>query len=436
MALNTCNIIDAYSLERTANCDNSLALSFESLGLVYYSFLIFTSVMALSYKYAQGSYQLKRGWNVFWYFFFIYLWLLIGLRHDVGGDWSAYVKAINIARTLNFSEIWGFGSDPSYGFLNWITAKYFTYSAGTADQWSGVTDGRGCEIIGVTSCVHSVHGLGDISIYVVNLICAFIFVYALTKFCKKLERPWLALVIACPYLITVVAMGYTRQATAIAFIFIGLLALNQGKIFRFVFFLFVATTFHRSALVLLPLAPMVFLTTRKFNFMIFISLVIATSLVSIAILSTIYEKMYDYLTIEINASGAFIRVAMVVIPAAIYLFYRRLFVTNKYEKSVYTLLSLGAFGLVFLFLALPSSAVVDRIALYWYSLQLFVFSSIPDALGKRGRANFFWVLGIVLYSFVILTVWVAFASHNYSYIPYKFYLFEMFSPIEIHLSND
>lgn len=400
-----------------------------NIGYAYYSILIFTSVMALTYQYAQGNYKNKQGWNVFWCIFSIYLWLLIGLRHDVGGDWSAYVKAINIIRNQPFRDIWDFSGDPSYNFLNWFITKYFTFATGTIEQGIGFTDGE-------TDGPYSVHGLGDISIYIVNIICAGIFVYCLMAFCKKLERPWLGLVVACPYFITVIAMGYTRQATAIAIVLLALLTLNKGNIIRFVFLLFIATTFHRSALVLLPLAPIIFLTTRRFNFIIFVFLMITLSIFSALILATIYEKMYDYLTIQINSSGAAVRIAMVVLPAFIYLFYRKYFVSNKFEKQVWTFLSIGSFGLVFLFLVLPSSAIVDRIAFYWIGLQMFVLASLPDALGNRGGKNFFWVFGIICYSFSILTVWIIFADHNYSYLPYKFYLFEMFSPVLPHFSND
>ena len=43
------------------------------------------------------------------------------------------------------------------------------------------------------------------------------FIIGLTIFVKSLPNPWLGYVIAFPYLITVVGMGYSRQAVVIGF---------------------------------------------------------------------------------------------------------------------------------------------------------------------------------------------------------------------------
>ena len=61
--------------------------------------------------------------------------------------------------------------------------------------------------------------------YFVNTVCAALFAWGLVVFCRAQPRPWLALVVAVPYLVTVVAMGYTRQGTAIG---LAMLALPAG----------------------------------------------------------------------------------------------------------------------------------------------------------------------------------------------------------------
>ena len=56
----------------------------------------------------------------------------------------------------------------------------------------------------------------DWGILGVNLIGGAIFAFGLVAFCRRQPRPWLALAVAIPYLVIVVAMGYSRQGIALA----------------------------------------------------------------------------------------------------------------------------------------------------------------------------------------------------------------------------
>ena len=78
----------------------------------------------------------------------------------------------------------------------------------------------------------------------------------LVEFCRSLPRPWLALAVAVPYLVIVVAMGYSRQAVALGLAMLGLVALGKKGTGWFVFWVFLAATFHKSAVLLLPLAAL------------------------------------------------------------------------------------------------------------------------------------------------------------------------------------
>ena len=57
----------------------------------------------------------------------------------------------------------------------------------------------------------------------------------------------------CSYLIIVVALGYSRQSVAIGIELVALLFLQQNKLFHFMGLIAVASTFHRTVLVLLVL---------------------------------------------------------------------------------------------------------------------------------------------------------------------------------------
>ena len=62
-----------------------------------------------------------------------------------------------------------------------------------------------------------------------------IFAIGLVVFCRNLPRPWLALAVAVPYLVIVVAMGYSRQGVALGLAMLGLVALGKKGTGWFVF---------------------------------------------------------------------------------------------------------------------------------------------------------------------------------------------------------
>lgn len=83
-------------------------------------------------------------------------------------------------------------------------------------------------------------------------VCAAIFVIGLAKFALRQPNPWLVL-IAVPYLIIVVAMGYTRQAAAIGLVMWGLATFDRGRVRQFAVAVLAAVTFHFTAIAMLPL---------------------------------------------------------------------------------------------------------------------------------------------------------------------------------------
>ena len=117
---------------------------------------------------------------------------MIGLRYKVGGDWDNYIRIFFNTTRLSFATAMERG-DPGYQAINWAVA-HFGYK-----------------------------------IWVVNLICGAIFGFGLLRFCATQPRPWLAFAIAIPYLVIVVAMGYTRQAVALGILMAGLAQAGEGR---------------------------------------------------------------------------------------------------------------------------------------------------------------------------------------------------------------
>lgn len=313
---------------------------------------------------------------------FVLLVLMVGLRHQVGGDWENYLEHVESAKYQTLLGAVNTG-DPAYSLLNWLAAK-------TA-----------------------------LGIYFVNTISAAIFSWGLVVFCRAQPRPWLALVVALPYLVTVVSMGYTRQAVAIGLAMLGLVALSELKLLRFVLFVALAGTFHKSAVILMPLAMLG--GSRRWLWTAFWVSSASVLFYVLLLQESVDALQSGYIDAQYQSQGAAVRVAMNALPALIFLWFRRRFMMSQTECNFWTCMALGALAFWGVLEWSPSSTAVDRVALYWIPLQLFVLSRLPDVLGRREGKNAFWVGLLVTFSAAVLFVWLSFAEMAYAWLPYQFY---------------
>ncbi|MBC7619230.1 MAG: EpsG family protein [Candidatus Saccharibacteria bacterium] len=321
-------------------------------------------------------------WPAWWRVMFVLLTLMIGMRHQVGGDWFVYIDLINLASYQTLSGAMTQG-DPAYSLLNWVAAKT------------------------------------DMGPYFANTVCAAIFSWGLVIFCRSQPRPWLAMVVAIPYLVTVVAMGYTRQGTAIGLAMVGLVALSDRKLLRFGVFVVLAALFHKSAILLMPLAA---LAGTRHRGVTLVWVVVSTAVFYVLLRQGSVDTLKEgYLTQQYQSQGAGIRVAMNAVPAVLFLWLRRRFILPEADRAFWRWMSLGALGFIGWLAVSSSSTAVDRVALYWIPLQLFVLSRLPDALGRPNGKNSAWVRLVVVYSATVLFVWLVFAQTAFAWLPYQFY---------------
>jgi hypothetical protein len=311
------------------------------------------------------------------------LTLLIGLREQVGGDWFNYLPYLERSIGLPLAEIFQ-EEEPGYGLLNWIGAN-----------WGG-------------------------SVYLVNTICGLVFSIGLLLFCRAQPRPWLALTLAFPYLITVVAMGYSRQGVAIGLEMLALLALQRDRLLQFLAWIALAATFHRTVLVLLILPASTLSGSLRFSQLIRLLLLAgaAYGLYSAVIAPDLDNYVQGYIEAEYQSQGALIRVALCLLPALLFLPNRRRFQLTPDTQRIWTLLSLLAVAAAIGLFTVASSTAVDRLALYLIPLQLFVGSRLPDTR-LFGIPPATWNQLLIAFSFAVLIVWLLFAGHSSAWLPYR-----------------
>ena len=331
----------------------------------------------------EGSSKMRRingGWIALW----IILTLLIGYRFKVGGDWGSYLKHYYETFYLSLAEALSKG-DPGHSLLNWISSQQ------------------------------------DWGVFGTNLIYGAVFSFGLISFCRNQPRPMLALAVAVPYLLIVVAMGYSRQGVAIGIAMLGFIALAQRKTLKFVLLIGIAALFHKSAVILLPIS----ILTNMLRKPIFTALWVGGTMGLMYILflaESADSLVQSYIVAEYNSEGALVRVMMNAVPALLFLWYRRNFKLQQEEKALWTWMSVMGLVFVLLLAVSPSSTAVDRVALYFIPIQLYVFSRLPDAVarGQHQKAISFLV---VAYYAAVLFVWLNFATHSKYWIPYQFYPF-------------
>lgn len=327
---------------------------------------------------ADGAHQLRV--NGAWILVILILTLVIGFRYEVGGDWSNYFRYLSGATNLSFSDLSGL-EDPAYWALNILSVQL---------------------------------GFGMTG---VNTFGACLFSIGLVVFCRSLPRPWLGLACAMPYLVTVVAMGYTRQAVALGLVMIGLVMLARQRFVVFVLWVLAGALFHKSAVVLIPIAA---LTTSKNRFLTLSLVVAATALGYIVLLEESATRLIDsYVDQNMQSAGAFIRLAMNATPAMLFLLYRKRFVFSPAEKKLWLIFSLMSVGMFLAFFLTNRSTALDRMALYAIPLQLAVFAHLPDVIGVFGRRNQEIVAFILFYYATVLFVWLNFAAHSHRWVPYQ-----------------
>lgn len=327
----------------------------------------------------RGSDRGHRISSVFLLIGAILITLMIGLRYKVGGDWNQYEQLFAYARYSSISQMSEFG-DPAYQLLNLLVANLGW------DFWP------------------------------VNLVSGGIFAWGLYRLAKTQPDPWLVMIAAIPYLVVVVAMGYTRQGVAIGLMMAGLASLLRGgSVIRYALYIAAAAMFHKTAVVGLPLIMFVSERGRPINALFLIASGVLMYDIFLSGATDQYFK--TYIDAEYNSQGAAIRVAMSVIPATLFLLMRKRFAMGLREERLWRNFAYAAFALLILLFVLPSSTVVDRLALYVLPLQLIVIARLPR-LGFGVGVGRLMAVG---FSFAVMFVWLNYAVYAIAWIPYRLY---------------
>ena len=347
--------------------------------LALFSFLSFFSI--------KGSNRIS---NVFYWILFFLLTIFIGFRYEIGVDWDQYIYLIERYQDTPLSQIFE-NVEPGYTFLSWLGGKFKN------------------------------------GIYLVNVISAMTFSAGLLSYARKREYPWLSLLIAFPVLIITVAMGYTRQACAIGIELFALVEMENGKNNRAIFLTFLASAFHISILPMFVFYikdPIKNLIKLKYLISVIVVLYLAYLIISIKFGNALVGYYLLYIKSEYSSSGAIYRIFPTLVASLLFVKNKLKFqnyygqIANLYEKFAY----LGFLFTVLILLFPSNSTFIDRIALYFTPITIFVFTSIIKLRILKIERFDFKLLMVFTY-FAYSFIWLRFAIHAYAWVPYKNFLF-------------
>ena len=313
-------------------------------------------------------------------FSYILVWialvLFLGLRREVGGDWDNYLIMFVRARLYGLPEALTL-ADPGYMLLSVVVARI------------------------------------GLSLPVVNLVCAAIFATGLLAFVRAQPKPALALLAAIPVLVVIGGLATTRQAVAVGLL-MGSLSLYSSGARRLPSAMLVAAIlFHWTAIVLLPLIPVMLVRRIPSRLIIGAGAVLGVGLALAFATLPFLQGRYGH------SGGAVFRGSLTFLAIAVLLVGRqKLDLDDRTRRMAAFLASLGILSLCLI----PFFATAgDRLGMYVVPLQMLVFSRAAT-LVRPGAYRIAAQAAIAIPYLVLLASWLAMTEYRPCMVPYRTYL--------------
>lgn len=319
----------------------------------------------------------------------IYYIVLVGLfsfsafRYQVGCDWSGYYAQFLLAGDVEWSFIFESREPIWWAILFWAHKYGFSYFA-------------------------------------INIVSSAIFFVGVHVLARRQPDPLGFLVLLFPILIINMPMSGIRQGAAIGLSCIALVAFIDRRPVVFSFWVIIASGFHISALVFLLLVP---LTIGGYNKRrLILAAFLAIPSVAILVNGEGGEVASSrYIGSDVEAFGAVFRLGILGLTALYFFFFLKSKWLRLFPKD-YSIVSLGAIGMSFLFFLLPlSSVIADRFGYYLIPIQSIIISRLPLLSFKSNKAVHSALPYICL--LLVFFVWTQFSRHfEICYIPYNNWL--------------
>lgn len=307
------------------------------------------------------------------------LTLFVGLRREVGADWNNYLILFQRGYRYPLATALAL-RDPAYML------------AGRALATPGL-------------------GIGAL-----NLLCAGIFAGGLVMFSARQPRPGLALLVATPVLVVMMAMNVTRQSAAIGLAMMALALCRRDRWRVPTALMILAILFHWSVALLLPLAPLMLVRERiPLAAGLGAGVLLGVLLVGFTLLPPVAAS----LEVTLGAGGAVPRLLPSLAALVVMIVLWRRWNVGVGEGNA----MIGWSALVVMSAcAVPVVPMVaDRTGLYAVAGQMMVLTRAPDALPSLWRRRA--AISVIVLAYVLfLSGWLTLTPYRPCWAPYRSYL--------------
>jgi hypothetical protein len=230
------------------------------------------------------------------------------------------------------------------------------------------------------------------------------------------------MVAAIPFLVIVVAMGFTRQATAIGCL-MAAMASYEGKLRPgIILWLVLGLAFHKS--IIFGILIFIFSSTANRTLNILIGGFVLLLLMFVFVLGNVDRLLDVYIETELQSSGATVRLLLTwVVTAAYFVFLYRGDLLGA-RKKLWRNMALFSIVLIPAFFYSTSSTAVDRVAFVLLPFQVMVFGYLPAITRQRPLFVLPIVGAIIAFNFAVLYTWLFWADNAQYWIPYRNVLLE------------
>jgi hypothetical protein len=328
----------------------------------------------------DGTPTVRRIWLSGYALFYV---LVIGFRVEVGCDYYGYVRHFFIINQESFSEAVA-NFDLGHVIINRLAGEM------------------------------------GFDFFAVNVVNAIAFTVGLFAFVNRQPLPWLAMACAVPYMVTVVGMGYERQASALGMLMLAMNAFADRNVWRYLLFVFLAGLFHRTAFVFLPFAILV--NGFRMSFSVIAVLVGGFALGGSVLTGAkdVYVKNYVEDS-SYQSSGGLVRILVGLAATTAFAVFWKTYKTRYRDFDF--LLYCAIATVISVPLVFVSSTAVDRLALYLLPFQIAVVSRLPDIFAKSASRGPI-VVGILGAYAALFLVWLNYSPEAQDcWIPYSNDLF-------------
>lgn len=336
---------------------------------------------------------LYRRYPLIWGSVFLILLVFIGLRHHVGMDWNNYLWMIRYANEGSFINAFAY-AEPGYAILLWI------------------------------------FGQAGLGIYGVYLSGTAIFLAGLFRYCKTTPSPWIALLVAMPFLVIVISMSAARQTVAIGVILWLFAEWPRASLKKRLAFILLATSFHISAAGFLVFMVLDFRIPAwlKVLAVAFFGGVIVYIL-NVSGQAEYYDSVYGSgQTQTTQSAGAVVHVLLNAGPAMM------CFLLGKRARAILMperfQVQMAILAIILLGISLVASTAASRMSLYVFPVSIRFFSVLPLLfLDSNSRIALKACLGAFFLSFLV--VWLSAGNSAVGHAHYRNALFVPYYELEL-----